>query len=110
MYQALYCVQSFVNEHVREIMLPRLEWNADRDALVLRADLAFLSLWDALWYQFAETIGQTVEMARKCKRSGCSVILENPRVNKEYCSNACKMKAYRKGLTYHKNRHKAKHI
>ncbi len=99
-----------MNEHLKDIMLLRLEWDSDRDASVLHVGLGLSSLWDALWYQFAETIANKIEVARKCVRPGCSVILENPRANKAYCSNACKMKAYRKGPTYYERKRKAEHF
>ncbi len=109
-HRALYCVQSFVNEHLKDVMLLRLEWNSDSTASVLHVNSGLSSLWDAFWYQFAETIADKIEVTRKCVRPGCSVILENPRANRNYCSDACGMKAYRKRPTYHERKRKAEHL
>lgn len=92
---ALYVVQEIVNDHLHGRVSPRLLWGEDRSRLGLY--LVPGSLIGALWLQFAQAIDRRAEF-RRCEecRAWFEVSSEGFRTSKLYCSNACRLRAYRK--------------
>ncbi len=92
---ALYYVQRTVNESVKGIISPRLLWKDDMTGLGWH--VVPDSLLGALWLQLAQAISGKKEY-RRCLSCDRWYELEpaTARQSKLYCSDACRMRAYRR--------------
>jgi len=92
---ALHHVQRTVNDKMERRASPRLLWTEGRSQLGMR--LVPGSLIGALWLQFARAIERDNEF-RQCAECGIWFELspQTARSHKQFCSNACRTKAYRK--------------
>ena len=92
---ALHCMQGLINEHLHHRASPRLLWEQDRDRLGLY--IVPEGLIGALWLQFARAVERDARF-RQCLE--CTTWFEvapgRGRTDKQFCSNACRTKAYRK--------------
>jgi hypothetical protein len=92
---ALHYVQSKVNEKLQGRASPRLLWNRKRERLGLY--IVPDGLIGALWLQFARAIERDSRF-RQCAE--CTTWFEvspgRGRTDKQFCSTACRTKAYRK--------------
>ena len=92
---ALHCMQSLINEHLHHRASPRLLWEQSRDRLGLY--IVPEGLIGALWLQFARAVERDAKF-RQCAE--CTTWFElapgRGRTDKQYCSTACRTKAYRK--------------
>lgn len=91
---ALSQVQHVVNQHLEERLSPKVLWDTDYAHL----NLYFMpnSLIGALWLQFAQAIdgNKTYRRCDEC-RAWFELSPEVARTTKRFCSNACRVKAYR---------------
>jgi hypothetical protein len=91
---ALFQVQHVVNQHLEGRLSPRVLWGKDYTHL----NLYFMpnSLIGALWLQFAQAIdgNKTYRRCDEC-RGWFELSPEVARTTKRFCSNACRVKAYR---------------
>jgi hypothetical protein len=91
---ALFHVQHVVNQHLEERLSPKVLWGKDYTHL----NLYFMpnSLIGALWLQFAQAIdgNKTYRRCDEC-RAWFELSPEVARTTKRFCSNACRVKAYR---------------
>ena len=92
---ARYYVQEVINRHLEGRISPRLLWNHERTQLGLYH--VPHGLIGALWLQFAQAIAGNKKY-HQCKYCGTwiEMSLEASRPTRDYCSNACRFKAYRK--------------
>jgi hypothetical protein len=92
---ALHCMQSLINEHLHHRASPRLLWEQSRDRLGLY--IVPDGLIGALWLQFARAVERDARF-RECPECGTwfEVAPGRGRTDKQFCSNACRTKAYRK--------------
>jgi hypothetical protein len=92
---ALHCMQSLINEHLHHRASPRLLWEQSRDRLGLY--IVPDGLIGAMWLQFARAVERDARF-RKCPECGTwfEVAPGRGRTDKQFCSNACRTKAYRK--------------
>jgi transposase-like protein len=92
---ALHCMQSLVNEHLHHRASPRLLWEPNRDRLGLY--IVPDGLIGALWLQFARAVERDARF-RQCTE--CTTWFEvapgRGRTDKQFCSTACRTRAYRK--------------
>ena len=92
---ALHCMQSLINEHLDHRASPRLLWAANRDRLGLY--IVPDGLIGALWLQFARAVEREARF-RQCLE--CTTWFEvapgRGRSDKQFCSTACRTRAYRK--------------
>ena len=92
---ALHCMQSLINEHLHHRASPHLLWEQSRDRLGLY--IVPEGLIGALWLQFARAVERDARF-RQCAE--CTTWFEvapgRGRTDKQFCSNACRTKAYRK--------------
>jgi hypothetical protein len=92
---ALHCMQSLINEHLHHRASPRLLWEQSRDRLGLY--IVPEGLIGALWLQFARAVERDARF-RQCAE--CTTWFEvspgRGRTDKQFCSTACRTKAYRK--------------
>jgi len=92
---ALHCMQSLINEHLDHRASPRLLWEANRDRLGLY--IVPDGLIGALWLQFARAVERDARF-RQCLE--CTTWFEvapgRGRSDKQFCSTACRTRAYRK--------------
>ena len=92
---ALHCMQSLINEHLHHRASPRLLWEQSRDRLGLY--IVPEGLIGALWLQFARAVERDAKF-RQCAE--CTTWFEvspgRGRTDKQFCSTACRTKAYRK--------------
>ena len=92
---ALHCMQSLINEHLHHRASPRLLWEQSRDRLGLY--IVPDGLIGAMWLQFARAVERDAKF-RQCPE--CTTWFEvapgRGRTDKQFCSNACRTKAYRK--------------
>jgi hypothetical protein len=92
---ALHCMQGLINEHLHHRASPRLLWEPNRDRLGLY--IVPDGLIGALWLQFARAVERDAKF-RQCTE--CTTWFEvapgRGRADKQFCSNACRTKAYRK--------------
>lgn len=91
---ALFQVQHVVNQHLEGRLSPKVLWDTDYTHL----NLHFMpeSLIGALWLQFAQAIdgNKTYRRCDEC-RAWFELSPEVARTTKRFCSNACRVKAYR---------------
>ena len=92
---ALYVVQGIVNKRLQGRISPQLLW--DKDRIKLGLYIVPNSLIGAIWLQFAQAIDGHKEY-RRCEecRIWFELSPEVARTSKLYCSNACRVRAYRK--------------
>ena len=92
---ALHCMQSLINEHLHHRASPRLLWEQSRDRLGLY--IVPEGLIGALWLQFARAVERDAKF-RQCPECGTwfEVAPGRGRTDKQFCSTACRTKAYRK--------------
>jgi hypothetical protein len=92
---ALHCMQSLINEHLHHRASPRLLWEPNRDRLGLY--IVPEGLIGALWLQFARAVERNARF-RQCTE--CTTWFEvapgRGRADKQFCSTACRTRAYRK--------------
>jgi hypothetical protein len=92
---ALHCMQSLINEHLHHRASPRLLWEPNRDRLGLY--IVPEGLIGALWLQFARAVERDARF-RQCTE--CTTWFEvapgRGRTDKQFCSTACRTRAYRK--------------
>jgi hypothetical protein len=92
---ALHCMQSLINEHLHHRASPRLLWEPNRDRLGLY--IVPEGLIGALWLQFARAVERDAQL-RQCTE--CTTWFEvapgRGRADKQFCSTACRTRAYRK--------------
>jgi hypothetical protein len=88
-------MQNLINEHLHHRASPRLLWEQSRDRLGLY--IVPEGLIGALWLQFARAVERDARF-RQCPE--CTTWFEvapgRGRTDKQFCSNACRTKAYRK--------------
>ena len=91
---ALLLVQHLVNEQLARKVFPYLLWSIDATGLGL--GMQPTSLLGALWLQLARAIDGQKEY-RQCKecQTWFELSPEVARTNRLYCSNACRIRAYR---------------
>jgi hypothetical protein len=92
---ALHCMQSLINEHLHQRASPRLLWEQSRDRLGLY--IVPEGLIGALWLQFARAVERDAKF-RQCPECGTwfEVAPGRGRADKQFCSTACRTRAYRK--------------
>ena len=92
---ALHCMQSLINEHLHHRASPRLLWEHERDRLGLY--IVPEGLIGALWLQFARAVERDAKF-RQCAECGTwfEVAPGRGRADKQFCSTACRTRAYRK--------------
>jgi transposase-like protein len=92
---ALHYVQSTINEKLERRAFPRLLWDAKRERLGLY--IVPDGLIGALWLQFARAVERDSRF-RQCAECGLWFELApgTARADKQFCSTACRTKAYRK--------------
>jgi hypothetical protein len=92
---ALHCMQSLINEHLHHRASPRLLWEQNRDRLGLY--IVPEGLIGALWLQFARAVERDARF-RQCSECGTwfEVSPGRGRTDKQFCSTACRTRAYRK--------------
>ena len=92
---ALHCMQNLINEHLHQRASPRLVWEQSRDRLGLY--IVPEGLIGALWLQFARAVERDAKF-RQCPECGTwfEVSPGRGRTDKQFCSTACRTKAYRK--------------
>jgi hypothetical protein len=92
---ALHCMQGLINEHLHHRASPRLLWEPTRDRLGLY--IVPEGLIGALWLQFARAVERDAQF-RQCTE--CTTWFEvapgRGRADKQFCSTACRTRAYRK--------------
>jgi hypothetical protein len=92
---ALHCMQDLINQHLHHRASPRLLWEESRDRLGLY--IVPEGLIGALWLQFARAVERDARF-RQCAE--CTTWFEvspgRGRTDKQFCSTACRTKAYRK--------------
>jgi hypothetical protein len=92
---ALHCMQSLINDHLHHRASPRLLWEPNRDRLGLY--IVPDGLIGALWLQFARAVERDARF-RQCAE--CTTWFEvapgRGRTDKQFCSTACRTRAYRK--------------
>jgi hypothetical protein len=92
---ALHCMQGLINEHLYHRASPRLLWEPNRDRLGLY--IVPDGLVGALWLQFARAVERDAQF-RQCTE--CTTWFEvapgRGRADKQFCSTACRTRAYRK--------------
>ena len=100
----LFIVQDLINEGLRTRVHERLMWADDRLAISLIPS----NLIGALWLQFAHSVAADVDFA-KCVECGTwfEVAPGSGRPDKRYCSDACRMRAYRKRKAAKSRKNKA---
>ena len=88
-------MQGLINEHLHHRASPRLLWEQNRDRLGLY--IVPEGLIGALWLQFARAVERDARF-RQCAE--CTTWFEvspgRGRTDKQFCSTACRTKAYRK--------------
>ena len=91
---ALLQVQYRVNEQLRGLTSPRILWDIDGTRLGL--GIQPTSLLGAMWLQLARAIDGQKDY-RQCKecQTWFELSPEVARTNRQYCSNACRIRAYR---------------
>jgi hypothetical protein len=92
---ALHYLQSTINEKLEGRASPRLLWDANRERLGLY--IVPDGLIGALWLQFARAVERDSRF-RQCAECGIWFELApgTARADKQFCSTACRTKAYRK--------------
>jgi hypothetical protein len=92
---ALHCMQRLINEHLHHRASPRLLWEQSRDRLGLY--IVPEGLIGALWLQFARAVERDTQF-RQCPECGTwfEVAPGRGRTDKQFCSTACRTRAYRK--------------
>jgi hypothetical protein len=92
---ALHLMQRLVNENMRKRASPRLIRNETRSQFSIW--LVPEGLIGAVWVQFARAVERNNEF-RRCSECGIWFELspQTARSHKQFCSNACRTKAYRK--------------
>jgi hypothetical protein len=92
---ALHCMQGLINERLHQRASPRLLWEQNRDRLGLY--IVPDGLIGALWLQFARAVERDARF-RQCAE--CTTWFEiapgRGRTDKQFCSTACRTRAYRK--------------
>jgi hypothetical protein len=92
---ALHCMQGLINDHLHHRASPRLLWEQNRDRLGLY--IVPEGLIGALWLQFARAVERDARF-RQCTE--CTTWFEvapgRGRADKQFCSTACRTRAYRK--------------
>jgi hypothetical protein len=92
---ALHCVRGLINDHLHHRFSPRLLWQQNRDRLGVY--IVPDGLIGALWLQFAQAVERDAQF-RQCLE--CDTWFEvapgRGRTDKQFCSTACRTKAYRK--------------
>jgi hypothetical protein len=93
---ALFYIQEVVNTCLTELVSSRLVWDSEWKELLLRFIPSCLG--GALWLQCAQAINGNKDY-RQCQESQCKAWFELApnvaRSDKQFCSNACKTRAYR---------------
>ena len=92
---AHYIVQDLINEGLRARVHEQLRWNADLERLAIQ--IVPINLIGAMWLQFATAVegGHEYGQCEVCK-NWFEVTPGSGRPDKRYCSDACRMRAYRK--------------
>jgi hypothetical protein len=92
---ALHCMQGLINENLHQRASPRLLWEQNRERLGLY--IVPDGLIGALWLQFACAVERDARF-RQCAE--CTTWFEvapgRGRADKQFCSTACRTRAYRK--------------
>jgi hypothetical protein len=92
-----FLVQDWVNQQLRQSTYPQVLYDVERGSRILQ--IVPRSLLGAMWLQFAQTIDGK-RSHKPCKE--CSTWFEvstedtGKRVNREFCSDPCKSKNYRR--------------
>jgi hypothetical protein len=91
---ALFYVQQIINERLQPHTSTRLLYTPEQDRL--RIHVVPTNLLGCLWLQFARAIDGNKHY-RRCRECGrwFEISLDAYRTSKEFCSNACRSKAYR---------------
>lgn len=99
-------VQRIINENMQNQVAPRLLWNDDQSAL--RVYEVPKTLLGALWLQFAGAVERNSDF-RKCSECGTWFELapRTARSDKIFCSNVCRLRAFRRRRIDAANRHAA---
>lgn len=101
----LYLVQDLVNEGLRSRVHEELQWDEATGKPTIR--IVPGNLIGAMWLQFALAIDGDNEFGKCSECASWYVIAPGAgRPDKTYCSNACRMRAYRKRKTAKKGRKK----
>ncbi len=89
-----FLVQQHINRRLEKYAAPRLLYSPESDQLELR--LMPTNLLGALWLQFARAVeaSKTYRRCRVCKQ-WFEVSVEGKRRHSTYCSDRCRVKAYR---------------
>ena len=89
-----FFVQQEINSRLEECAAPKLLYNPESDQLELR--ITPTNLLGALWLQFARAVeaSKTYRRCRVCTQ-WFEVSVEGKRRHSKYCSDRCRMKAYR---------------
>lgn len=92
---AMYAVQDMINEGLNGRAYPRLE--PAGEPMMQRIRLTPTGLLGALWLQFAFAVDGNIDY-RQCSecQSWFEIAPGRGRPEKSYCSDACRMRAYRK--------------
>jgi hypothetical protein len=101
---ARYAVQRLVNRHLKEWGSSQLLW--ERRSTRLRLHLVPDGLAGALWLQFARAIDgeKTYRRCRECP-TWFELSPDIARTNRFYCSDACRLKAYRRRKAHARQLH-----
>lgn len=90
-YDAWGLLQILINTKLSALSEAKVLWDNDYEQRGIY--LVPISLWGAMWLQFAMEVASVGE-ARRCKHCGNRFIAKRA----EYCSDACRQKEYRKRL------------
>ena len=93
----LFATQNIINKVLRECVFPVMSWNGERNRPIL--SVRSTSLIGRLWLQLARAVsaGAKFEMCPMCENwiEHSREQYGGARIDREYCSDACKQKAYR---------------
>jgi hypothetical protein len=108
-------LQRVVNQYLQDTTIPRLLWDRAQKRMKMFKWIIPKTLLAAIWLQFQEAILGN-EKYEKCKECGrwLGVFAAGARIDRQYCSASCKVKAHRrrkeKALQLHEQGMKAKKI
>lgn len=93
---AMFYVQQEVNRRLEEHTSPRILYIREEDRLEMR--VVPKNLLGALWLQFARAVDGNRDF-RRCRQCGqWFAVSPSERTSREFCSNACRSKAYRERI------------
>ena len=89
-------LQQVANDRIKDCVSSRLLWDPPHSRLKLH--VVPDSLLGALWLQFAQAIEHNSDFRKcvECEEMWFEVSPQKARADKVYCSDACRMRAYRK--------------